>query len=354
MGHRGHEHVPDESEGGAGTYEASSANSSCYTFDLMAAHDIERAGVKMCLALHPVAHDTATSAATDFVSGQWGDVAVDGADRIAWASRPHRIGGGIEAETYTDIPDPPRQGSSSATTPSLAPTPSPAWVRGKAQGNPANLGPEAGLRVRRVGFALAVALLRMRDPGFHVSIRQPRRGKMGFESVRAGSRRCESPFGLAIATLPVCELPSGVWKRHPRTGKIASATRIADLRMRRTVLGNLMTDRSAGKLTRQHSRPSHPARREFRNEKPDVQQPGRRLRVHMGFIHTVCLAEDPRAKVLGKPRESFLPVSVVHENVPVLPGRQGQPCVNPLKSDAKLSRRVLDRHGHRYGASIDA
>lgn len=166
--------------------------------------------VNTCLALHPVAHDTATTAARDIVSGRWGDVPVNGADGIVLTCRIRRTGEGIEAEIHTVIANRPPQGASSDTPLSLAPTPSAAWVRGKSQGNPAELGPDVGLRVCRVGFGLAGAVLRMRDPGSDVSIRHSRRGKTGFESARAGSRRCESPFGLAIATLPVCELPSGV------------------------------------------------------------------------------------------------------------------------------------------------
>jgi hypothetical protein len=147
-------------------------------------------------------------------------------------------------EKPTVIADRLRQRVRTATPPSPTPTPGAAWASGKAQGHPAYLGPKAGLRVCGVGFALAGAVLRMRDPGFHVSIRHPRRGKMGFESARAGPCRCESPLGLAIAILPVCNLSIGGSNHPSRSGKIPVATGIVDPRMRRTALGSSMTDRS--------------------------------------------------------------------------------------------------------------
>src|ERR1039457_1286019 len=65
-------------------------------------------------------------------------------------------------------------------------------------------------------------------------------------------------------------------------------------------------------------------------------------------------AENLRAEVLGKPCQPFLPLRVVHQNLPIVPGTKRQRCVNCLKSAAKVSRCILDRYGPREGASVNA
>lgn len=82
---------------------------------------------------------------------------------------------------------------------SLAATPSADQICGKGEATPATVGLQPDLHMRRSGFALTVAFLPTRDPGFPFAIANLSGCRSALAMVQVGPRVGRLPSGLAIA-----------------------------------------------------------------------------------------------------------------------------------------------------------